>query len=50
MNYKELIQKHKKIITLVGIGLLAILLIVSVIFGIKYFSKDNKDESFSTSS
>ncbi|WEK82626.1 MAG: hypothetical protein PR2021_5610 [Candidatus Phytoplasma pruni] len=39
MNYKEFIQKHKKIITLVAIGLLlGILLIVGVVFGVKRFS------------
>ncbi|MCQ9618707.1 MAG: hypothetical protein NOI47_000289 [Candidatus Phytoplasma pruni] len=38
MNYKEFIRKHKKIITLVAIGLLGILLIVGVSFGIKRFS------------
>ncbi|MCQ9618604.1 MAG: hypothetical protein NOI47_000185 [Candidatus Phytoplasma pruni] len=49
MNYKEFIRKHKKIITLVAIGLLGILLIVGVFFGVKSFIKDNKDESSSTS-
>ncbi|MEC4559058.1 MAG: hypothetical protein U9532_02755 ['Conium maculatum' witches'-broom phytoplasma] len=49
MNYKEVIRKHKKIITLVGIGLLSVLLIVSVSFGIKNFSKDKKDENRSAS-
>ncbi|NWN45487.1 hypothetical protein HR065_00105, partial [Candidatus Phytoplasma pruni] len=43
------IRKHKKIITLVGIALLGILLIVSVVFGIKHWSKDKKDENPSTS-
>ncbi|MFB5029710.1 MAG: hypothetical protein WJU30_00252 [Candidatus Phytoplasma pruni] len=39
MNYKEFIRKHKKIITLVAIGLLlGILLIVGVVFGVKRFS------------
>ncbi|WP_053521349.1 hypothetical protein [Candidatus Phytoplasma pruni] len=38
MNYKEFIRKHKKIIMLVAIGLLGILLIVGVFFGIKRFS------------
>ncbi|NWN45639.1 hypothetical protein [Candidatus Phytoplasma pruni] len=49
MNYKEVIRKHKKLITLVGIGLLGVLLIVGVVFGVKYFSKDKKDENPSTS-
>ncbi|MGE9276524.1 MAG: hypothetical protein ACQKHC_01350 [Candidatus Phytoplasma pruni] len=44
MNYKEFLRKHKKIITLVAIGLLGILLIVVFFLGIKH-SKDNKDES-----
>ncbi|WP_187322787.1 hypothetical protein [Italian clover phyllody phytoplasma] len=48
MNYKEFIRKNKKIITLVVIGLLGILLIMGVIFGIKILN-DNKDERLSTS-
>ncbi|WEK82194.1 MAG: hypothetical protein PR2021_1200 [Candidatus Phytoplasma pruni] len=48
MNYKEFIRKHKKIITLVVIGLLGVLLIFGVFFGIKYLN-DNKVESSSTS-
>ncbi|MDW3617692.1 MAG: ABC transporter substrate-binding protein [Candidatus Phytoplasma pruni] len=48
MNYKEFIRKHKKIIMRVAIGLLGILLIVGVFFGIKSLN-DNKDESSSTS-
>jgi hypothetical protein len=48
MNCKEFIRKHKKIITLVGIGLLGILLIVGIKHLIKHL-KDNKIESPSTS-
>jgi hypothetical protein len=47
MNYKEFIRKHKKIITLLAIGL-GILLIVGIVLIIKN-SKDNKVESPSTS-
>ncbi|NWN45645.1 hypothetical protein [Candidatus Phytoplasma pruni] len=50
MNYKEFFRKNKKIITIVGIGLLAILLIVSVVFAVKYFSKDKKDENATSAS
>jgi hypothetical protein len=47
MNYKEFIRKHKKIITLLAIGL-GILLIVVVVYKIKN-SNDNNVESPSTS-
>jgi hypothetical protein len=48
MNCKEFIRKHKKIITLVAIGLLGILLIVGIKHLIKN-PKDNNVESPSTS-
>ncbi len=49
MQFKEFFRKNKKIIVPAGIALLGILLIVSAIFGFKYFNNDKKGEKTSKS-